>query len=108
MTNVHEQGAVRSSQSPQGFDLGTSGDCTGLQDDIVLTDLAKEVLTSGKGRGSSQALGVLQRPLKKGLFENSSKVGRKKDLEKIKFTGDLLVESGSVKPIDVHFLQPPP
>lgn len=44
--------------------------------------------------------------IKKGHFEHSSKVGRKKDAKKIKSTGDLLVESGSVKTISTHFSQP--
>lgn len=46
--------------------------------------------------------------LKKGHFDNSSKADRKKDMEKIKSIGGLLVESRSIKPIDAHFSQPPP
>lgn len=72
-------------------------------DDIVLENLAKEGLLSGKSKGSYLALGVQQRMIMKGLPEHSSKSGRKKDLEKIKHTGDLLVEFGFVKSIDTHF-----
>lgn len=82
--------------------MGDPGDSTVLQNDIVLANLAK-VMTSGKGRGSSQALGLQQRPLKKVSFDISYKYGHKKDREKIKLVGDLLMESGSVKPIDAHF-----
>lgn len=77
-----------------------------LQDDIILENLAKEVLSLGKGLGSASYLGVLQCPLKKGHFQHSSKVSHKKDLDKIKTTRDLMVESGSVKTIDAHFAQP--
>ncbi|XP_057818148.2 uncharacterized protein LOC131031127 [Cryptomeria japonica] len=71
-----------------------------LKDDMVLADLAKAVCDRSKG--SSHSLGVQQHPLKKGSFAPSSTVGRKKDLEKIKLTRDLLVESRSVKTIDAH------
>ncbi|XP_059077880.1 uncharacterized protein LOC131876481 [Cryptomeria japonica] len=77
-----------------------------LQDDMVLADLAKVVCDRIKG--SSHSLGVQQRPLKKSSFDPSSIVGRKKDLEMIKLTGDLLVESTSVKTIDAHFSPSPP
>lgn len=85
---------------------GPPGAFASVQDDIVLADLTKEVLSSSKGQGLSPALGVLQRPLKKGHFENASKVGHKKDVDKIKFIGDLLVESRFVKTIEAHFSQP--
>ncbi|XP_057868067.2 uncharacterized protein LOC131075253 [Cryptomeria japonica] len=74
---------VQGSSEPPGASVD-------VQDDIVLADLAKAVFSSGKGRGSSPSLGVLQRPLKKGHFEFSSKVGRKKDADKLKSAGDLL------------------
>lgn len=68
-----------------------------------MEDLAKEGLVSSKRKGSSLALRVQQCMIMKGLPENSSKSGRKKDLEKIKRIRELLVESGFVKPIDAHF-----
>ncbi|XP_059070302.1 uncharacterized protein LOC131859988 [Cryptomeria japonica] len=77
-----------------------------LQDDMVLVDWAKAVCDRSKD--SSHSLGVQQHPLKKGSFAPSSTVGRKKDHEKIKFIGDLLVESGSVKTINAHFSPSPP
>lgn len=63
-----------------------------VEDDIVLVYLVEEVLSSGKSWCSCPTLVLLQHPLKKGHFENSSKVGRKKDVDKIKSTGDLLVK----------------
>ncbi|XP_059070691.1 uncharacterized protein LOC131860310 [Cryptomeria japonica] len=90
---------VQGSSEPPGASVD-------VKDDIVLADLAKAVFSSGKGRGSSPSLGVLQRPLKKGHFEFSSKVGRKKDADKLKSTGDLLVESGAIKTLEAHFSQP--
>ena len=78
-----------------------------IEDDIVLADLAREVsVSSQNNKGSSHRLGVHQRPLKKSPIDSSSK-GRKTDLEKIKMTRDLLVESGFVKPLDAHFSQTP-
>ena len=77
-----------------------------MEDDIVLADLAREVSTSSQNKGSSHRLGVQQRPLKKSPIDSSSK-GRKTNLEKIKMTRDLLVESRFVKPIDAHFSQTP-
>ena len=74
-----------------------------IEDDIVFADLAREV-SSQNNKGSSHRLGVHQRPLKKSPIDSSSK-GRKTDLEKIKMTRDLLVESGFVKPLDAHFSQ---
>ncbi|XP_059076672.1 uncharacterized protein LOC131875950 [Cryptomeria japonica] len=58
----------------------------------------------GKSSNSSSRLGILQKDLKKGVGEKNPKLGRKKDLEKIKSTGETLVESGAVKPLDSHFL----
>ena len=71
--------------------------------DVLLADLVKDVFASGKGKGSSIALGLMQRPFKKVSFSTPSRVGRKQDQEKIKLTRDLLVESGVVRNLDEHF-----
>ena len=71
--------------------------------DVLLADLVKDVFTSSIGKGSSLALGLMQRPFKKVSFTTPSRVGRKQDQEKIKLTRDLLVESGAVKTLDEHF-----
>lgn len=71
--------------------------------DILLADLAKEVFASGKGNGSPLTLGLLQRSFKKVPFATPSRSGCKKDQEKIRLTGDLLVEFGIVKAMDAHF-----
>lgn len=71
--------------------------------DVLLADLVKDVFASSTGKGSSLALGLMQRPFKKVSFTTPSRVGRKQDQEKIKLTGDLLVESGAVKTLDEHF-----
>jgi hypothetical protein len=65
------------------------------------------VLDMDKRGKSSQHLGILQKEGKKGASEKSVKVGRKKDLEKIKMIGETLVESGSIKTLDSHFSTPP-
>lgn len=52
-------------------------------------------------------LGLHQKDIKKSASEKSSKVGRKKDLDKIKLMGENLVESGLVKTLDSHFSNPP-
>lgn len=44
---------------------------------------------SGK---SSPQLGIMQKDGKKGVSEKSTKIGKKKDLEKIKMIGKTLVE----------------
>ena len=78
-----------------------------IEDEIVLVDIVREVLVSSQNnKGSSHRLGVHHRPLKKSPADSSSK-GQKIDLEKIKMTGHLLVESGFVKPLDAHFSQTP-
>ena len=59
-----------------------------------------------RGKPSSH-LGILQKDGKKGVSEKNRKSGRKKDLERIKMVGETLVESGSVKTLDSHFLTPP-
>ena len=56
--------------------------------DVLLADLVKDVYASSKGKGSSLALGLMQRPFKKVSFTTPSRVGRKKDRDKIKLTGD--------------------
>jgi hypothetical protein len=71
--------------------------------DVLLVDLVKDVCASSKGKGSSLSLDLMQRPFKKVSFTTPSRVGCKKDQDKIKFTGDLLVESGVVKTLDEHF-----
>ena len=78
-----------------------------IEDDIVLANLGREVsVSSQNNKGSSHRLGVQQRPLKKSSTDSSSK-GQKTNLEKIKMTRDLLMESEFVKPIDAHFFQIP-
>lgn len=57
----------------------------------------------GKQKTHPPGLGLHQKTFKKGALEKSLKVGRKKDQEKVKLTGETLVESGSVKTIDSHF-----
>ena len=44
--------------------------------------------------------------VRRGGSEKNVKMGRKKDLEKIKMIGETLVESSSVKTLDSHFLTP--
>ncbi|XP_059066214.1 uncharacterized protein LOC131857556 [Cryptomeria japonica] len=61
---------------------------------------------SDKRGKSSPHLGILQKDGKKGVSEKNVKLGRKKDLEKIKMIGETLVESGSVKTLDSHFSTP--
>ena len=55
---------------------------------------------------SSPHLGILQKDGKKGVLEKSGKSGCKKDSEKIKMIRDTLVELGSIKTLDSHFLAP--
>ncbi len=43
--------------------------------DVLLADLVKDVFTFGKGKGSSLALGLLQRPFKKVSFSTPSRAG---------------------------------
>ena len=61
---------------------------------------------SDKRGKSSPHLGILQKDGKKGVLKKNVKMGRKKDLEKIKMIGETLVESGSVKTLDSHFSTP--
>lgn len=61
---------------------------------------------SDKRGKSSPHLDILQKDGKKGVSEKNVKLGRKKDLEKIKMIGETLVESGSVKTLDSHFSTP--
>lgn len=58
----------------------------------------------GKNSLASSCLGILQKDPKKGVGEKNPKLGRKKDMEKTKSTGETLVESGAVKTLDSHFL----
>lgn len=56
-----------------------------------------------KADKASPSLGLQQKTLKSRDFEKASKVGRKKDLEKIRMMGETLVESGSMNTLDSHF-----
>ena len=58
-----------------------------------------------KGSKVASTLGLQQKPFKKGTLEKPSKSGRKTDQEKVKMTGETLVEARFVKPIDSHFSQ---
>ena len=71
--------------------------------DVLLADMVKDVLASGKGKGSPLPLGLMPRPFKRVSFTPPLKSGRKTDHEKINLIGDLLIESGIVKPLDAHF-----
>lgn len=64
-------------------------------------------LARAKTNKSSVDLGLHQKDTKKSASEKNSKVGRNKDLDKIKLMGENLVESGSVKNLDSHFSNPP-
>ena len=70
---------------------------------VLLSDLVKDVFSSSEGKGSSIDLGLMQRPFKKVSFSTHSRVGCKKDQKKIKFIGDLLVESRVVRTLAEHF-----
>ena len=70
--------------------------------DTILADLVKDVLAFGKGKRSPLPLGLMQRPYKKVSFTPLNS-GYKKDQEKIKIVGDVLLEFGALKPLDVHF-----
>ena len=75
------------------------------QEAVGATLPARSVVSDMEKRGkSSPHLGILQKDGKKGVFEKSGKSGRKKDIEKIKMIGENLVESGSVKTLDSHFM----
>ena len=71
--------------------------------DVLLADMVKDVLASGKGKGSPLPLGLMPRPFKRVSFTPPLKSGRKTDHEKINLTGDLLIESGTVKPLGAYF-----
>lgn len=66
----------------------------------------KEGTEVGKSSLSSSRLGILQKELKKGVGERTSKIGRKNDMDKIKLARETLVELGSVKTLDSHFSCP--
>lgn len=63
--------------------------------------------TGAKSNKSSIHLGLHHKDIKKSASEKNSKVGRKKDLDKIKLMGENFVESGSIKTLDSHFSNPP-
>ena len=71
--------------------------------DVLLADMVKDVLPLGKGKGSPLPLGFIPRAFKWVSFTPPLKSGRKTDQEKINLIGDLLIESGIVKPLDAHF-----
>ena len=71
--------------------------------DVVLAYLVKDVLPSGKRKGSPLPLGLMPRPFKWVSFAPPLKSGHKKDQEKINLIGELLIESRIVKPLDDHF-----
>lgn len=54
--------------------------------DIVLADLVKDVLASGKGKGSPLPLGLMHRPFKQVSFTPPLKSGHKTNQENIKLT----------------------
>ena len=70
--------------------------------DVVLSNLVKDVLASGKGKGSPLPLGLMHRPFKRVSF-TPLRSGHKIDQEKIKLIGDILIKFGSMKPLDAHF-----
>jgi hypothetical protein len=85
-----------------------------LEPNVVIDEGAKDVSISIRTRfsdtdkqgKSSSHLGIFQKDGKKGGSEKNVKLGRKKDLERIKMIGETLVESGSVKTLDSHFSTP--
>lgn len=80
---------------------------TKMREGEISNPLEKVGACSVKSCKASPLLGILQKDLNKGVTKKSSKVGRKKDLEKIKLMGECLVESGFVKTLDSHFSNPP-
>ena len=86
-----------------------------LEPNVVIEQGAEDVAISARARisdtdkqgKSSPHLGILQTNGKKGGSEKNVKMGRKKDLERIKMIGETLVESGSVKTLHSHFSTPP-
>ena len=70
--------------------------------ELFLVDLVKDVLAFGKGKGSHLPLGLMYGPFKWVSF-TPLRSGCKTYKEKIKLTGDILIESRLVKPLDAHF-----
>ena len=98
---VHQQSEV-----PSTLDYGALVTLIVSHDnDIVLANLVNNVLACAKVKGSPLPLGLMQRPFK-WIYFTPLKNGRKKDWEKIKIAGDVLIEFGVVKPLDVHFPHP--
>ena len=61
-----------------GLEFGVLVICPAPQEkDVLLVDLIKDVFASGKGKGSSIALGLMQIPFKKVSFSTPSRVGLK-------------------------------
>jgi len=85
-----------------------------LEPNVVIEQGAEDVSISVRARfldidkqgKSSPHLGIFQKDGKKGGSKKNVKLGRKKDLERIKMIGETLVESGSVKTLDSHFSTP--
>ena len=81
------------------FELGQGGEGATLPARTAAFDTDKK-------RKFASHLGILQKDGKKGVPEKNIKMGRKKDLEKIKMIGETLVELGYVKTLDSHFSTP--
>ena len=74
-------------------------------EDVILPGRTMASNTDKQGKSASQ-LGILQNDGRKSVSEKNVKLGRKKDVEKIKMIGETLVESSSVKTLDSHFSTP--
>lgn len=68
--------------------------------------LIRDCMEGGKSSLSSSHMGIQQKEPKKGVGEKNPKLGRKKEMEKIKSTRETLVDSGVVKTLDSHFSCP--
>jgi hypothetical protein len=69
----------------------------------VVHDLETEFELKEDGKKKyTPLLGIYQKSLKKGAIDKMTKVGRKKDLEKMNIMRDSLVEYGVVKKLESH------
>ena len=75
-------------------------------EDVSISARTRFSDTDKQGKSSSH-LGIFQKDGKKGGSEKNVKLGRKKDLERIKMIGETLVESSSIKTLDSRFSTPP-